>query len=119
MTTDLDAPIIGVRDRIFAVRPVLGIGEPGRGLGVLDRAVGFQGEQPLAATLGDQASRFDLAMQRVSGDQNAVEVNQAEQRAYGNRLNYWTSSLILQPFPDSMRPSSTTESDSCAGTKPP
>jgi hypothetical protein len=48
---------------------------------MLHRTIGLQREQPLATAFLDQASRFALAMQGVTRDQNAIEIDQTEQRA--------------------------------------
>ena len=89
MAANLDAAMVGIGGQVLGVGWVQRVGEPGGHLCVVGRPVALQREQPVAATLFDQSSGLALAMQRVAGDQGAVEVEQAKQGTGGDDLAFF------------------------------
>jgi hypothetical protein len=86
MGADLDPAVIGVGCDVAGQGLRRRIGEEGRHRLVHRRAIGLAREQPLAATRGDQFGGAVLAMNGVSGDQHAGQVQQAQQLARGGDL---------------------------------
>jgi hypothetical protein len=76
---DLKAAVVGVCGGVLAGGLVERVGEPGVDLGPLAGPIVLQGEQPVAALVPDQPGGLALAVQRIAGDQRALEVEQPEQ----------------------------------------
>ena len=84
--TDLQAAVVGVGGLQRLGRRRRRIGEPGLDIGKGGGAVFLQREEVVTAALQHEARRLALAMDRVSGDEHALQIDDGEKGAGGGDL---------------------------------
>jgi hypothetical protein len=112
MPAGLDTTVISISGGVGLEARRLRIGEAGGNVGLHDRPVRLQCEQPLAATLGHQLRGLILAMDRVAGDQHTVQVEQAEQ---GAGSGDFVAALCTATWPSTTRLSQAKAVTTCSG----